>query len=172
MSVTELPPIVTAISAHLRQCLDKARAIKPAVAINPPLQSAELTSDISAFRTIVLSNDTSSSDETLAPAHLHYSFFETAARAILYERLASNAIHEDSFVDVWNLLDIVQACADQQQCDAGLTLWLVEEMLDSQTIEGCRGIFDYLESRRERLAAVSILSNQIRTMSPSDTVPL
>jgi len=29
--------------------------------------------------------------------------------------------------------------------------WLVEELLDSQTIAGCRKVFDYLESRRERL---------------------
>jgi THO complex subunit 1 len=33
-------------------------------------------------------------------------------------------------------------------------LWyLIEDLLDSQSIEGCRPIFDYLESRRERLVA-------------------
>lgn len=32
-------------------------------------------------------------------------------------------------------------------------LWLVEELLDSQTVAGCRKIFDYLESRRERIIA-------------------
>lgn len=30
-------------------------------------------------------------------------------------------------------------------------MWLVEELLDSQTIPGCRKIFDYLESRRKRI---------------------
>ena len=40
------------------------------------------------------------------------------------------------------------------QCEAGLAFWLVEELLDTQTIDGCRIVFDYLESRRERMCAV------------------
>ena len=31
--------------------------------------------------------------------------------------------------------------------------WLVEELLDSQTIDGCRIVFDYLDSRRDLLTA-------------------
>lgn len=38
-------------------------------------------------------------------------------------------------------------------CEPGLIFWLVEELLDSQTIEGCKKVFDYLESRRERITA-------------------
>ena len=34
-----------------------------------------------------------------------------------------------------------------------MLLWLVEELLDSQTIGGCRTVFDFLESRRERITA-------------------
>lgn len=41
-------------------------------------------------------------------------------------------------------------------CEPGLVFWLVEELLDSQTIDGCRVVFDYLDSRRERLTAVSL----------------
>jgi hypothetical protein len=37
-----------------------------------------------------------------------------------------------------------------EQCEPGLIFWLIEELLDSQTIDGCRKVFDYLESRRER----------------------
>ena len=44
----------------------------------------------------------------------------------------------------------------KDQCEPSLVFWLVEELLDSQTIEGCRRIFDYLDSRRERLMAVSL----------------
>lgn len=43
-----------------------------------------------------------------------------------------------------------------EQCEPGLVFWLVEELLDSQTIDGCRNVFDYLDSRRERITAVSI----------------
>ena len=34
-----------------------------------------------------------------------------------------------------------------------MVFWLVEELLDSQTIDGCRTVFDYLDSRRDRLTA-------------------
>lgn len=43
--------------------------------------------------------------------------------------------------------------SDMEQCDPALLLWLVEELLDSQTIPGCRRVFDYLESRRESITA-------------------
>ena len=42
-----------------------------------------------------------------------------------------------------------------EQCEPGLVFWLIEELLDSQTLDGCRTVFDYLDSRRERLTAVS-----------------
>ena len=54
---------------------------------------------------------------------------------------------------MWNLLDIVSILSDDEQCEPALLFWLVEELLDSQTIEGCRTMFDYLESRRDRITA-------------------
>lgn len=56
-------------------------------------------------------------------------------------------------MQVWNLLDIVSFFSDEEQCDPALLFWLIEEILDSQTIAGCRIVFDYLESRRERITA-------------------
>jgi THO complex subunit 1 len=58
-----------------------------------------------------------------------------------------------SFMELWDLLDIISILSDDEQCDPALLFWLVEELLDSQTIAGCRKIFDYLESRRERITA-------------------
>lgn len=52
---------------------------------------------------------------------------------------------------VWNFFDILQCLSDRGQCDPALLVWLIEELLDSQTIPGCRKIFDYLESRRKRI---------------------
>ena len=40
-----------------------------------------------------------------------------------------------------------------EQCDPALVLWFIEELLESQTIPGCRRVFDYLESRRESITA-------------------
>lgn len=54
---------------------------------------------------------------------------------------------------MWNLLDILAILSDMEHCDPALLFWLVEELLDSQTIAGCRKIFDYLESRRERITS-------------------
>ncbi len=54
---------------------------------------------------------------------------------------------------VWNLLDVLSILADSEECDPTLLFWLIEELLDSQTIAGCRKVFDYLESRRETITA-------------------
>ena len=54
---------------------------------------------------------------------------------------------------MWNFLDILSILSDDGHCEPALLFWLIEELLDSQTIAGCRIIFDYLESRRERITA-------------------
>jgi THO complex subunit 1 len=54
---------------------------------------------------------------------------------------------------LWDLFDIILVLSDEDHCDPTLLLWLVEELLDSETIAGCRKVFDYLESRRERITA-------------------
>lgn len=43
--------------------------------------------------------------------------------------------------------------SDNELCDPALLLWLVEELLDSQTVTGCRKVFDFLESRRETITS-------------------
>lgn len=48
-----------------------------------------------------------------------------------------------------------------EQCEPGLIFWLIEELLDSQTIDGCRKVFDYLESRREMNTKVRLVSREL-----------
>ena len=62
-------------------------------------------------------------------------------------------IRDTAFGEVWHLLDIVSTLSDRELCEPGLIFWLVEELLDSQTIDGCRTVFDYLDSRRDRLTS-------------------
>lgn len=62
---------------------------------------------------------------------------------------------------LWNLLDIISILEDDEHAEPALLFWLVEELLDSQTISGCRKIFDYLESRRERITAKNFLSKHL-----------
>jgi THO complex subunit 1 len=58
-------------------------------------------------------------------------------------------------------LDIVSILADDEHVEPALLFWLVEELLDSQTIAGCRKIFDFLESRRERITAKHFSSKNL-----------
>lgn len=62
---------------------------------------------------------------------------------------------------MWNLLDILSILSDDGQCDPALLFWLAEELLDSQTIAGCRKIFDFLESRRERITSNHFKQKQL-----------
>ncbi|OBT83198.1 hypothetical protein VE02_09148 [Pseudogymnoascus sp. 03VT05] len=80
-----------------------------------------------------------------------YAVVEIAVRDAFIDLLATYSIEQPQFVQVWNLLDIVSTLSDDGQCDPALLFWLIEELLDSQTIAGCRKILDYLESRRERI---------------------
>lgn len=52
-------------------------------------------------------------------------------------------------------------CGELGQCEPILPFWLVEELLDSQTTDGCRVVFDYLESRRERLSRKDFHKTQL-----------
>jgi THO complex subunit 1 len=58
-------------------------------------------------------------------------------------------------------LDVVNILSDEEECDPALLFWLVEELMDTQTIAGCRKIFDYLESRRERMIAKHFVAKKL-----------
>jgi THO complex subunit 1 len=76
--------------------------------------------------------------------------------------------------DIWHLLDILQYLEDHgsyqytKLWDAhtahyssdltppALVVWLIEELLEGQTIEGCRKVFDYIEPRRIIIISVNV----------------
>lgn len=62
---------------------------------------------------------------------------------------------------MWNLFDILSILSDDDKTEPAVMFWLVEELLESQTIAGCRKIFDYLESRRERIIAKNFASKNL-----------
>lgn len=66
---------------------------------------------------------------------------------------AAVPIDSPDALNIWNFFDLLSMLSDDEQSSEGLAWLLLEELLDSQTIAGCRKIFDYLESRRERLTA-------------------
>ncbi|KAF7718614.1 Uncharacterized protein PECH_006344 [Penicillium ucsense] len=124
--------------------LERAAKVKVDSQIEPPLTEGLLGDNIWQLGPDV--------DE--AVNHLNsqtgFAAVEIAFREKFYRILASTSIHDPPFIQIWNLLDIVSIFSDNEQCEPGLIFWLIEELLDSQTIDGCRKVFDYLESRRER----------------------
>ncbi|RDH27676.1 THO complex subunit 1 transcription elongation factor-domain-containing protein [Aspergillus welwitschiae] len=138
---------VGAIHAYRRlidDLLNRAERAKPDNHIEPPLTESQLGDSIWLIQ---------GDDEQLAKGlsqQTQFAAVEIAFREKFYSLLASTSIEDPSFIRIWNLLDIISIFSDNEQCEPGLIFWLSEELLDSQTIDGCRKVFDYLESRRER----------------------
>ena len=123
----------------LQTLLERARELKPTTEIEPPLP-------ISSF-----SHDQGLPTPGQFPRPHYFAAVEDAARTVYQHRAASSSIQSPAFVEIWNLIDILSVCGDLEQCDPALAWWLIEELLETQSIDGCRVVFDYLESRRERL---------------------
>jgi len=142
-SAAELQPVAQ-VTARLQAVLERARSLKPESSVEPALPVAELIPGVDC-----LHDDLDGRYDQI----YKYNIVETAARKIFYNHIHSTSIDSPAFVQVWDLLDILLLCGDRERCAPELQVYLVEELLDSQTTTGCRIVFDYLESRRERLVA-------------------
>ncbi|OCL07779.1 hypothetical protein AOQ84DRAFT_319438 [Glonium stellatum] len=143
MAIPDIEP-ARVMTFRLQELLERSKHIKKATTVDPALPVSELVGEDE-----LLLSDAVGDKET------HKSIVDRAARNIFYDILASTPIDHPAFVQIWNLLDILQYCGDRDQCYPGLVLLLVEELLDSQSIDGCRIVFDFLESRREVLIATN-----------------
>ncbi|KAI0476690.1 THO complex subunit 1 transcription elongation factor-domain-containing protein [Xylaria cf. heliscus] len=152
-------PQVSAMADLLKDALVHAQSLKPAATIEPPLTKSHFEPFIARLPTIfslpapvaVPASQGRDVDKTRL-----YAAVETAARKIFSSMVASTSIESPEFVRVWNLFDFLSVLSDNEQCDPALLFWLVEELLDSQTVDGCRKVFDFLESRRERITAKNL----------------
>ncbi|KAL7941967.1 THO complex subunit 1 transcription elongation factor domain-containing protein [Trichoderma barbatum] len=151
-------PGVSAVGAFgrlLTELLDEASAAKQTTTIEPALAKSDFANIhdrvSSSLRSKGASTDNNASPDSLRTRQ--FALVETAARDFFSKLIATTSIDSPEFVKMWNLLDILSILSDDGQCDPALLFWLVEELLDSQTIAGCRKIFDFLESRRERITA-------------------
>ena len=139
-------PSVEHYAAGLKELLFIAHGRKPQGGIEPPVTEEDFEGGITSLFARQGNRESTNN-------HSQYASIETACRNLFYELLATTSIKDTAFSQVWNLLDIVSVFSDTEQCEPGLVFWLIEELLDSQTIEGCRKIFDFLDSRRERITA-------------------
>ncbi|TGJ85312.1 hypothetical protein E0Z10_g3434 [Xylaria hypoxylon] len=150
-------PQVSVMTDLLKDALAHAHTIKPAATIEPPLTKSHFEPFIARLPAIFPSPapDSTSQGRDSDKVRL-YATVETAARKIFSSMVASTSIDSPEFVRVWNLFDFLSVLSDNEQCDPALLFWLVEELLDSQTVDGCRKVFDFLESRRERITAKNL----------------
>ncbi|KAI0911578.1 THO complex subunit 1 transcription elongation factor-domain-containing protein [Ustulina deusta] len=150
-------PQVSAMTDLLRDALAHAHTTKPAATIEPPLTKSHFEAFIVRLPAIFPSPapDSTSQGRDAEKVRL-YATVETAARKVFSSMVAGTSIDSPEFVRVWNLFDFLSVLSDNEQCDPALLFWLVEELLDSQTVDGCRKVFDFLESRRERITAKNL----------------
>ncbi|KHJ35405.1 putative guanylate kinase [Erysiphe necator] len=135
---------VESFGKFLQGMLRKAREIKKTDRVDPALHKSDFPGLLDEIRSIF---------HTSMSVDSRKQVIDAVARNTFYSLLASTSIDSPSFVNMWNLLDIVSILSDDEQTEPGLLFWLVEELLDSQTVAGCRNVFDYLESRRETIIA-------------------
>ncbi|KAL2837737.1 THO complex subunit 1 transcription elongation factor-domain-containing protein [Aspergillus pseudodeflectus] len=143
--------VVDAYRRSIGSLMAKAEEAKPGREIEPPLTETQLGE---SFWLLPSEDDQLSRQYSL---QTRFAAVEIAFRERFYNLLATISIDDPGFIQIWNLLDIISVSSDNEQCEPGLIFWLIEELLDSQTIEGCRKVFDYLESRRERNTKVPAL---------------
>ncbi|KAL8774527.1 MAG: hypothetical protein Q9209_000900 [Squamulea sp. 1 TL-2023] len=153
MSIAGIGSVDT-LTTSLRKLLERSNELKPNGGIEPALTSTSFDGEV---ETVIKRAE----GGIALNAQDHYAALETACRNIFYDLLASTSIEDKSFSQLWNLLDIVSLLSDIPLCEPGLVFWLVEELLDSQTIDGCRVVFDYLDSRRQRLTAKHFKQKQL-----------
>ncbi|ROT42796.1 guanylate kinase [Sodiomyces alkalinus F11] len=151
-------PAVTEFAVLLDDLLTHASQTKPA-SIDPALHKSDfgdLDGRISAMFRSDAPGDQENGIADTSPKKdktRQFAVIETAVRSLFDHLIATTAIDSPGFVQLWNLLDLVSILSDDEHCDPALLFWLIEEMLDSQTIAQCQKVFDYLESRRERITS-------------------
>ncbi|KAK0637251.1 THO complex subunit 1 transcription elongation factor-domain-containing protein [Bombardia bombarda] len=154
-------PAVETFGTFLDDLLKRAEAVKPAGTIDPPLDKSHFKQLLPQLADVLgpdLNAGASLSDLLKGQRN---ALIETAVRDTFSNLIATKSIDSPDFAKVWNLFDVLCILSDSEQCDPALLFWLIEELLDSQTIAGCRKVFDFLESRRERITAKHFKQKQL-----------
>ncbi|KAJ0371647.1 hypothetical protein COL26b_009528 [Colletotrichum chrysophilum] len=160
----EVPGVVS-FAKLLESLLARSTEVKSTPAIEPALHKADFGDlDNQLGYVLEISQPAGEEDAPTTGAQSkaqQFAIIETAVRDMFSNLIATTPIESPDFVKVWNLFDLLIILSDEEKCDPALLFWLVEELLDSQTIAGCRKIFDFLESRRERITVKHFKQKQL-----------
>ncbi|TVY28658.1 Uncharacterized protein LHYA1_G002303 [Lachnellula hyalina] len=146
--------------ALLVEMLQRAEQQKQTDTVEPPLNKSDFTGLFERVEPIFATTATPGVKPEVKKRS-QCAIIETAVRDTFNGLLAYTSVNAPSSIKLWNLLDIISILSDDEQCDPALLFWLVEELLDSQTIAGCRKIFDYLDTRRERITSKHFPQKQL-----------
>lgn len=136
------PPAVGNIEAKLRQLLYNVIERQELATSSTPL-APELLEDGLSQLADELKNVT---------PDLHIPLvLEAAVRRIFYDLSRVATIDHPEANHIWSFLDILLSLCESRETGRAIIWYLIEELVESQTADLCRIIFDYLDSRRERL---------------------
>ncbi|KAL2878622.1 hypothetical protein SGCOL_006092 [Colletotrichum sp. CLE4] len=157
-------PGVVAFAKLLDDLLARSMEVKSTPTIEPALHKADfgdLQDQLARVLVVPGASEENGVGSTIQNKAQQFAIIETAVRDMFSNLIATTPIESPDFVKVWNLFDLLTVFSDDENCDPALLFWLVEELLDSQMIAGCRKIFDFLESRRERITVKHFKQKQL-----------
>jgi THO complex subunit 1 len=142
MSIDDLPPMVTCrelVLSHVQRLLQN----RLKTGSDAPISDSECTELIQQLQA-------NSQDES---RELSRSRIDAIFRDRFANVVATTDISDPAFQEAWVIIDIATVMTDHQCSEPALNFYLIEELLDSQGIEGCKRVFDYLEPRMDRMIA-------------------
>ena len=98
-------PLVADYTSTIQELLNVARDTNQQATKEQALRLNEFQESVEKIHNIRATRNPANSQA-------HYAAIETAFRNIFYELLASRSIDEDSFNEVWSLLDIISVLSD------------------------------------------------------------
>ncbi|PNS17111.1 hypothetical protein CAC42_7165 [Sphaceloma murrayae] len=137
------PPAIAAVESRLRSTLQDSLHSEVAYGgIDRPLATDQFADSLSAIAATLDEHNTNSHTPLV---------LENAARRIFYDIVKSITVDSPEARHLWHFLDILLLLCELRQTGRSLIWYLVEELVESQTADQCRVIFDFLDARRERL---------------------
>lgn len=92
---------------------------------------------------------------------VHNGACEVAFREEFIHLIETVDIEKDDSSPIWSLLDAVTLLCDNGFCEPAVGFYLLEDLLESQTIRGALEVFRYMEDSRERMTRINFTSKKL-----------
>ncbi|KAF4550910.1 THO complex subunit 1 transcription elongation factor-like protein [Elsinoe fawcettii] len=136
------PPAVAVAESALRNLLQKTVDLDVKGTRDRPLNGDKVSEPLSVAVQDIESLTTTSQLPVI---------LETASRKVFYDVVERTTVDQPEAQQLWSFLDILLLMCEHRQTGRSIIWYLIEELVESQTADKCRLIFDYLDARREWL---------------------